>query len=155
MSTFLKLPPRIKVLEALSAVVAGRVKVIDDKLCKVTSSDGSRVYTVYVDLSKGEVYSDDNGTRYRNYIGYPIIAFLMVKGVLPIDNELGKALADIPWRKLNEMYKKYETVLNIIYEKLEKEHNIPRSKAEHYMNIVLKELSKLKLRKLENPPLPS
>ncbi|HDI02232.1 MAG TPA: hypothetical protein ENF93_01150, partial [Ignisphaera sp.] len=88
----LRLPPRIKVLEALGAIADKRINIIDSYRAKVVSSDGSRIYTVIVDLAKGLVYSDDNGTKYRGYVGYPIIAFLMLQGVLPFDRKISEAL---------------------------------------------------------------
>ncbi|NPA70035.1 MAG: hypothetical protein GXO26_04440, partial [Crenarchaeota archaeon] len=96
----LKLPPRIKVLEALSAVCGGRVKVINDKFCRVISSDGTRTYNVYVDIENRVAYSDDNGTKFRRYVGYPIIAFLMHKNIIPIDEDVGKIIKDVRWREL-------------------------------------------------------
>lgn len=106
----LTIPPRVKVLEALGAIADGRVKVLSDKRCEVASSEGSRVYEVYVDLEKGLAYSNDNGTMYRNYIGYPILSFLMLKNVVPFDNEVAVKLKDIRWKTLNENYKKYSLV---------------------------------------------
>ncbi len=49
-STYLRMPPRIKVLEALGALADGRVEVINDKEALVKSSDGTRTYKVYVDV---------------------------------------------------------------------------------------------------------
>jgi hypothetical protein len=106
----LSLPPRIKVFEALGAIADGRVNVIDDKRCRVVSSEGNRTYEVYVDLEKGLAYSNDNGTMYRSYIGYPIISFLMMKNVVPFDPDIALKLKDIKWKILNENYKKYSLV---------------------------------------------
>jgi hypothetical protein len=65
----LRLPPRIKVLEALSALADGRVKVTGEHTAQVTSSDGSRIYHVYVDPSRRLAFSNDNGTMLRGYVG--------------------------------------------------------------------------------------
>ncbi len=142
---YLRRPPRIKVLEALSAIADGRVKVNGNKAI-VTSSDGSRQYQVCVDLAKGIANSTDNGTKYRNYIGYPIIALLMLKGVLKFDPKLAEALKGIPWRELNEKYKKYSKVMEIIFDELEKK-GIKREDVESFINEVMGEIAKLKLRK--------
>lgn len=117
MSRYLRQPPRIKILEALGAIADDRIKIIDDKRAEVVSSDGTRQYTVAVDYDKRRVYSNDNGTRFRKYIGYPIIAFLMKKGILPYDERLAQALKGIPWKKLNEKYKKYGIVEEIVKKK--------------------------------------
>ena len=147
----LKLPPRIKVLEALSAVCGGRVKVINDKFCRVISSDGTRTYNVYVDIENRVAYSDDNGTKFRRYVGYPIIAFLMHKNIIPIDEDVGKIIKDVRWRELNERYKKYDLVMNEIYKMLNI-YGIDRKHVDDYINNVLEILKKLKLRYIEKLP---
>ncbi|MFN3803905.1 MAG: hypothetical protein ACK4SY_02495 [Pyrobaculum sp.] len=123
----LELPPRVKVLEALSAIVDNRVHVIADGRCEVVSSEGDRRYHVFI--QGAEAYSDDNGTVYRGYVGYPIVACLMATGRLPVDIELGERLRGVPWRKLNQQFKKYEEVIRYIYA----ERNIERQKAERYI----------------------
>ena len=142
----LRLPPRIKVLEALGAVVDGRVRQVGEGRCEVVSSEGDRTYRVVVE---GEfAYSDDNGTLHRGYVGYPILACLMAEGRLPVDAELGKKLRGIPWRRLNEQYRRYEEVLRHIYA----ERGIDRQRAEVYINEVLRRLSamRLKFKKVES-----
>ncbi|MCS7126949.1 MAG: hypothetical protein NZ953_00950 [Thaumarchaeota archaeon] len=108
--TVLSLPPRVKVLEALGAVAGGRVTEVAENGCRVAASEGDRVYTVRVDLNTGEASSDDNGTVFRNYVGYPIIAYLMVRGVLPYDERIAEPLKDVRWRTLNERLKSYRLV---------------------------------------------
>ncbi len=147
----LKLPPRIKVLEALSAVCGGRVNVINDKFCRVVSSDGTRTYNVYVDIENRIAYSDDNGTKFRRYVGYPIIAFLMYRKIIPVDEEIGKIIKDVRWRELNERYRKYDLVLNEIYRMLSI-YGIDRKRVDDYINNVLDVLKKLKLRYSEKLP---
>lgn len=135
----MRLPPRIKVLEALGSLVDGRVRLLAPGRCEVVSSEGDRTYRVEIEGNRA--YSDDNGTLYRGYIGYPIMACLMAQGRLPVDRELGERLKGIPWRRLNEMYGKYEAVMRHIYA----ERGINREKAERYIDAVLKELSKMGL----------
>ena len=110
----LSLPPKIKILEALSTIGDKRIKVIDEKNAVVNSSDSTRTYRVWVDIEAKKAYSNDNGTFYRRYIGYPIIAFLMLKGILPYDPTIAEKLKGIEWRKLNEKYKKYYIVEKIV-----------------------------------------
>ncbi len=107
---FLRMPPKIKVLEGAAAVADERITIISDNKAEVKSSDGSRSYIVYVDLKSREACSTDNGTIHRRYIGYPIISFLMLKGVLPYSDRIAKALSGINWRELNEKYKNYSLV---------------------------------------------
>ena len=108
------MPPDIKVLEAAGALGDGRVHVEPSGglvRAKVVSSTGERTYTVVLRASQRGAsmyaYSDDNGTRYRGYIGYPIIAVMMHQGMLPRNHQVEEALRGIPWKELNEKYKKY------------------------------------------------
>jgi len=148
----LTLPPRIKVLEAISAIADNRIQVLDDRNAKVVSSLGDKVYHVYVDLEAGIAYSDDNGTRYRGYIGYPIISFLMLKGVVSRNDRIGKALKGIPWKTLNEKFKKYYLVEKEV-KKIAAKHGVKASEINEYIKQVLEQLKNIELRKLESLPL--
>ncbi len=110
----LELPPDIKVLEAAGAIGDNRVRIMesnDKVVAEVASSDGDKVYKVVV-APRSErtiiVYSDDNGTRFRGYIGYPIIALLMLRNILPRNKKLEDALRGVKWRQLNRRFKKYQ-----------------------------------------------
>jgi len=143
----LRLPPRIKVLEALSAIADGRVRREGDHYV-IVSSDGSRSYTVYVDEGRGLVYSNDNGTVYRGYVGYPIMSVLMMLGKLSFDKELSDGLRGIPWRELNEKFKNYNAVMEVIRGRVG-EDKWPLY--ERFIDKVLGELRRLNLRLMERP----
>lgn len=140
-------PPRIKVLEAAGSLGDGRIKVLSDTRAIVKSSMGEREYTVMV-IPAGSgiyrVYSNDNGTIHRGYVGYPILAFMMIKDILPVDNVVIKALTGIPWRELNERYQKYAIVENIVLSRAER-MGVARGIVEDFVNIVLKKLGLLKV----------
>ncbi|WP_229657652.1 hypothetical protein [Thermocladium modestius] len=110
----LRSPPKIKVLEALGAIVDGRIKQVGEGDYVVVSSDGYRKYSVHVDLERGIADSTDNGTTYKGYMGYPIISVLMLKGVLPYNSKIANALKGIKWKELNDKYKRYEIVMEIV-----------------------------------------
>ncbi len=141
----LRLPPRIKVLEALSAIADGRVRREGDHYV-IVSSDGSRSYTVYVDEGRGLVYSNDNGTVYRGYVGYPIMSVLMMLGKLSFDKELSDGLRGIPWRELNERFKNYNAVMEVIRGRVG-EDKWPLY--ERFIDKVLGELRRLNLRLMD------
>lgn len=143
MVVVLRRPPRIKVLEAIGSLGDGRVRVISEECAEVTSSRGDKTYKVVV-LPDNRVYSSDNGTRLRGYIGYPIIAFLMEKGVIPIDREVMKAMTGVPWKDLNEKYKRYAVVEDIVVRRAER-MGVSREIIYDYINIVMKKLSLMKL----------
>ncbi|AWR96516.1 hypothetical protein DFR86_02430 [Acidianus sulfidivorans JP7] len=140
----LKIPPRIKVLEALGAIADGRVKKVDDHY-EVISSEGDRKYTVKI--NDNNVYSDDNGTKFRNYIGYPIISVLMIEGKLPYDKRISEALKGIDWKKLNETYKNYFKVETIV-KSICKEKGIDEEDINKFIEIVLNELRRHSFNKI-------
>jgi hypothetical protein len=138
------MPPRIKVLEALSSVAEGRIKQLSDKEATVVSSDEKREYQVFLDVEKGIANSTDNGTKYRGYIGYPIIAFLMLKGILPYDEEVASKLVGIEWRALNEKYKSYRIVEKIALDRYSKKGG-DKDKLEDLVKDIMEKLEKIEL----------
>uniref|UniRef100_A0A7C2Z8X5 Uncharacterized protein n=1 Tax=Ignisphaera aggregans TaxID=334771 RepID=A0A7C2Z8X5_9CREN len=144
----LRLPPRIKILEALGCIADGRIKMLSDREALVISSEGTRKYYVYVDLERGLAYSNDNGTKFKKYIGYPIIAFLMLRNAVTFDENLARSLSGIPWKKLNETYKRYSIVETIILQEV-KSKGINESFIQEFVDRVIKELAQLKLRYIE------
>ncbi len=140
----LKIPPRIKVLEALGSIADRRIIALDEKRAKVISSEKNREYFVYLDLEKNIAFSNDNGTILKGYIGYPIIAFLMIKKVLPFDEKIADALSQIPWKKLNEKYKNYSIVEKIVKD-IAKKRGIEINLLEKFVEEVMKKISNLSL----------
>jgi len=140
-------PPRIKVLEAIGAVGDGRIRMVGANKALVTSSTGEKEYTV-VAVKEGadtfRVFSNDNGTVFKSYIGYPIISLLILMGELPLDNTIAKALSGIPWKELNEKYQKYAVVENIVVSRAER-LGVPRTTIDEYVNIVYKKLGLIKV----------
>ncbi len=139
----LKMPPRIKVLEAISSIAAGRVKKVNTGIYKVKSSKGDREYTVII--KSNSVFSNDNGTIYRGYIGYPIIAALMMEGVLPRDERIGKAIKDIPWADMNEQLKNYRMVEEKVKE-VAKQNGVNPEEIDEYVEMVMEALSMITLK---------
>ena len=145
----LRLPPRIKALEAAGALGDGRVTLwrgLDGSLrARVESSDGSRSYTVVVAGGpQGPIraFSSDNGTRLRGYVGYPILAVLMLDGRLPRDRDVEEALRGVPWRRLNEQLKKYDLVIERVKE-IAAERGLDPERLERYMEEVRQQLKRI------------
>ncbi len=141
----LRMPPRIKVLEAVASVADGRVSRQGEAYRVVSSAGEVRVYTVKINDSKVE--SDDNGTVYRGYVGYPIIAALMIEGRLQYNARIGESLKGIPWKKLNDQYKNYAAVEGIAKQKAAA-FGVTSEEIDKYVDLVLGELRKLKLEKV-------
>ena len=59
---------------------------------------------------------------------------------------MAEALKGVPWKRLNERYKKYSKVMDIVFEKLEKK-GIERERVEKLIDEVMKVLNELRLEK--------
>ncbi len=140
----LKCPPSIKVLEAAGAIADGRIHLNQEIKglisAKVISSEGDRTYRVFIKkvIDGYSVYSDDNGTRFRRYIGYPIISVLMLTGTVPRNPDVEEALKGINWRRLNETYKKYSLVEEIILRRIGNQNKV--EKIENFKKNVMSRL---------------
>ncbi|MEM0000132.1 MAG: hypothetical protein QXY82_02265 [Desulfurococcaceae archaeon] len=140
-------PPRIKVLEAAGAIGDGRILIVSNSKAIVRSSMGDREYKVVLvpgDSGAYRVYSNDNGTIHRGYVGYPVLAFMMKTGILPVDNDVVRAMTNIPWKELNERYQKYSIVESIVISRAEK-LGVSRNIIDDYINIVFKKLGLMKV----------
>lgn len=97
-------PPDIKIYEALGAVADGRVKVNGNR-AQVFSSSGNKFYDVEYDADSGSIMTNDNGSYWKGYLGYPAIAYLMSKSVLTYDTTLGSLMQGIAWKDINTKFK--------------------------------------------------
>ncbi len=140
----LKVPPKVKVLEALGAIADGRIKIIDETKAEVTSSEGDRKYKVYYYEKLNAANSTDNGTKFRHYVGYPIIAFLMLKGKLSFNKKFAEALKGIDWKAINEKFKNYEKTIEYVY-KVAKERGVNPKEIDEFAEKILEEIKNLKL----------
>src|SRR5271156_4892647 len=79
-----KMPPPIKVYEALGAIGDGRIRALDSGAApngwEVVSSDGTKTYRVDISADGREISSNDNASYWQGYLGYPAIAVLMARG---------------------------------------------------------------------------
>lgn len=101
-----KMPPIEKVYEAWSAIADGRVRIepgstaVEGK-ARVESSSHEKTYTVAWHDDGRLFYSDDNATYWRGYPGYPVIAVMMLEGLLPYDTKAAERYSDINWTEAN------------------------------------------------------
>lgn len=70
---------------------------------QVSSSDGEKVYTVR--WAGNQYSSDDNATFWQGYPGYPVIAVLMLRGILPFDEKEATLWKNINWTQQNKKFK--------------------------------------------------
>jgi len=146
-SEFWLMPPKMKILEALGTIADERIKIKGNK-ATVQSSMHEKAYSVTFDEKKKAIMSNDNGSFYKGYLGYPSIAFLMVKGILPYDKDIAESLRDIKGKELNEKFKNYFNV-EIIIKAIAARKGVKQNYIDEFVAKVLKEIEKLKLKKLE------
>ncbi|MBR9681742.1 MAG: hypothetical protein GOV00_03000 [Candidatus Altiarchaeota archaeon] len=144
-----KLPPKIKVLEALGAVSGNKVHVLSSEKAEVESFDGSEKFLVIWKPEKSAITSNDSGSEYGGYLGHPSLAFLMVLGVLPFDLYLGRKLAEVPWSKLKNRYKDH---LLIIKEATINWSDLDKQRMDKFVDWILKMLEGLDLNKPDEGP---
>jgi hypothetical protein len=99
-----KQPPAIKIYEALGAVADKRVE-IEGNSGKVFSSSRNKFYEVTYDPAIHAIMANDNGSFWKGYLGYPAIAFMMRKGIISYEAELGDLLKGIAWKDINKKFK--------------------------------------------------
>lgn len=130
-----KLPPREKVYEAFSVIADSRYEMISEGKLVVTSSGREKKYTVTFSENKGvlKANSDDNASKWQGYIGYPIIAMLLIDGRIHFNNKILKFFKGIPWSNLNKIHKNnYPEVVEEILNKLDPQSAIEiRSEVEN------------------------
>lgn len=99
-----KLPPRIKIYEALGCLADDRLSH-NEKGAQVVSSEGTKTYTVIFDAERKMICANDNGSYWQGYLGYPAIAYLMKTGILLFDSQIASHLQGIAWKKINQLHK--------------------------------------------------
>jgi hypothetical protein len=118
-----KLPPKAKIYEALSAVGDDRVHMKGDNTAEVSSSDGSKTYLVEWSRDLEQFASNDNASYWQGYVGYPIVAVLMLLGKLTFNKDIPALLAGIPWKAINKQFRNdYDRAVQSVLDKLEAEH---------------------------------
>ncbi len=99
-----KLPPKIKIYEALGCLADKRIKIKDAE-ARVYSSSRKKFYVVRYDENKNAIMANDNASYWRGYLGYPSIAYLMLVGKIKFNPEFAQALANIKWKDINTKFK--------------------------------------------------
>ncbi|HNR51619.1 MAG: hypothetical protein BWZ01_00829 [Deltaproteobacteria bacterium ADurb.BinA179] len=143
-----KIPPREKIYEALTAVADGRVKITGAHEAEVISSSGSTTYLVRFDDDITRVASNDNASRWQGYLGYPILAVLMVLGKLRYDPEAAMLLAGIPWKEINKKYRNdYANAVDSVLASC-RERGVDVRKIEEEVDALWRQITALELEKL-------
>lgn len=132
-----KLPPIEKVFEAWTAIVDDRVSIWDNH-ATVTSSDDTKTYDIRFEDNKYS--STDNATYWRGYPGYPVLAVMMIRGLLPFNAEEADHWREVNWKSINVKYKNdYAAAVRHVAEERGIDLSVSYTEAERVLN-ALKEL---------------
>ena len=108
-----KLPPKVKIIEALCAVADERV-TIEDLLSKewkcISSSTPWKVYKIIYNEKENQIYSNDSWSTNQWFLWYPAIAFLLKIWKLKYDGSILKMIKNTNWIKIKWLaLKDYES----------------------------------------------
>jgi hypothetical protein len=143
-----KIPPKAKIYEALSAVADGRTKLTGDRKADVVSSGGTKTYVVEWSEDLSGITSNDNASYWQGYMGYPIIAALILLEKLNFKQEVAQLLAGIPWKKINQQFRNdYDKAVEAVLGNLEAK-GIQREAVVSEVDSIMAQLEKLELEKL-------
>ncbi len=149
-----KIPPEIKIYEALGCLADGRLKKVDGEV-QVYSSSGQKFYTVTFDEKKKAIMTNDNGSYWVGYLGYPAIAYLMSIRELSFNETYAESLKDIAWKDMNTKNKNnFEKTLLEVRE-IMKDKGINLKEFDQFVEQVLREIKTKKfqlLGKKKQPP---
>lgn len=141
-----KVPPTIKLYEALGCIADKRI-TLEGNTARVQSSSRGKTYNVFYNPEEKSITSNDNGSYYQGYLGYPAIAFLMTQSILPFKEEFAEALKGIPWKNLNTRYKNnYEKTLAHVHEIISKKTHL--NEFLEFIDVVHEAIKTLKLKRM-------
>ena len=139
-----KLPPKIKIYEALGTLAGGRIEMVGDA-AKVYSSSGNKFYTVTFDPSTSSIMANDNGSFWQGYLGYPAIAYLMQMGVITYNEKYSEALKGIAWKDVSAKFKNdFDKTINYVHELLN-ERGVDLREFESEIENIFEQIKKLDL----------
>lgn len=141
------MPPKAKIYEALSTVADQRVTITGLTTAQVQSSSHDKTYDVEWSDDISEITSNDNASYWQGYIGYPIIAVLLKIGKLSFNNHIAELLAGIPWKVVNNQFKRdYDKAINHVLDQIEKKVG-NRTEIEQEVENIYEQLGTLRLQR--------
>jgi hypothetical protein len=139
-----KIPPKIKIYEALGCIGDKRIDILGST-AKVFSSSKQKFYSVIYDEKTNSIMSDDNGSYWQGYLGYPSIAFLILKGKITFNEKFAEALKGVRWKDLNTKFKSdYKKTGEFVLEKV-KEKGIKPEEFQKEIGNILQQIKNLNI----------
>ena len=120
-----RLPPKIKIIEALSAVADERI-IIEGLLANegkcFSASSPWKVYKIQYNEKENTILSNDSWSIDQSFLWYPAIAFLLKIWKLIYDERILELVENIDWIKIKwQVNKDYESMFRLVLWKLHME----------------------------------
>ena len=132
-----KLPPKEKIYEAFSVLADNRFVIESNGKASVTSSSGNKQYSLeWIEENSLletiiKITSNDNASYWQGYLGYPIIAILMVNEKVQFNRSIIEHFKGIQWKALNTACNNnYSKVVEKILANINDEQEIEKIKQE-------------------------
>ena len=74
----------------------------DDAVVRSARSDSQ--YAVHYNKALQQIMSNDKGSFWQKYLGYPSIAFLMKSGIIHYDQIYSAALGGVDWKEIKSKF---------------------------------------------------
>lgn len=148
-----KMPPAIKVYEAIGALGDERIHITEAS-ARVYSSSGNKFYTVLYDEMENKIMVNDNGSFFKGYLGYPAIAYLMLSDILPRNTQYEDALRGVAWKDINQKNKNDFAVTMKDIDTLLENKGIAMEDFKKFVDEILRMLKKQKLGVLGEKAIP-
>ena len=145
---FWQMPPRIKILEALGAVADERIIVsIGKNQAMVHASNGKKTYNVSYNESQNSIVSNDNGSYFAGFIGYPAVAMLMKIGKLQCNDRYSTLFKGLKWKPINDRFPGApEDAEEYLYTQLLDLTDEKKKDVQKYCDCILEDLNHIKLK---------
>jgi len=100
---------------------------------------------VFWDEMKQAIMTNDNGTYWQGYLGYPGLAFLMKIGELEYRKEVAQSLEGIAWKDLNTRFNnRFEKTMEVVWNQT-KTKGVTREELENEVERITERLKQMKL----------
>ena len=113
-----KLPPKVKIIEALSTIADKRIDyndlLMNEGKCFSASSPW-KVYTIIYNEKENQISSNDSWSMNQGFLWYPAIAFLLKIWKLKYEEPILEMVKDTDWIKIKWLvHKDYESSYRLI-----------------------------------------
>ncbi|MFH1452082.1 MAG: hypothetical protein ABIF88_02835 [archaeon] len=148
-----KIPPKIKIYEALGCLADNRIKEEKNEI-RIYSSSLNKFYIIKYSESENAIMTNDNGSYWKGYLGYPGITYLMKIGKIKYAEKFSQALKGIKWKDINQKFKNdFDKTIEYLHKSLVLQGINLKEFGEEIDNI-LKQIELLNLNLLGNKILP-